>query len=92
MWWLSFRDGTAVIMRATSLLHARMLAAIHKIGFVSQSASGYQLSFPMTVSGASFRVTTHGNFTTDCETVRNIEIATVPLTRPAQRKKLGSCA
>ena len=38
MWWLSFRDGTAVIMRATSLLHARMLAAIHKIGFVSQFA------------------------------------------------------
>jgi len=44
MWWLSFRDGTAVVMRATSLLHARMLATIHKIGFVSQFASGYQLS------------------------------------------------
>ena len=44
MWWLSFRDGTVVVMRATSLLHARMLAAIHRIGFVSQFASGYQLS------------------------------------------------
>jgi len=44
MWWLSFRDGTAVILRATSLLHARMLAAVHKISFVSQFDNGYQHS------------------------------------------------
>jgi len=44
MWWLSFRDGTAVIVEATSLLHARMVAAIHEIGRVAQFAHGYELS------------------------------------------------
>jgi hypothetical protein len=41
MWWLSSRDGAS---ETTSLLHARMLAAVHKIGFVSQFANGHQLS------------------------------------------------
>jgi hypothetical protein len=44
MWWLSFRDGTAVIIEATSLAHARMLAAVHQIGRVAQFADGYLLS------------------------------------------------
>jgi hypothetical protein len=44
MWWLSFRDGTAAVIKATSLLQARMLAAVLKIGFVSQFANGHQLS------------------------------------------------
>jgi hypothetical protein len=44
MWWLSFRDGTAVIIEATSLAHARMLAVVHQIGRVSQFADGYLLS------------------------------------------------
>ena len=43
MWWLSFRDGSAAVIEATSLLHARMLAAVHKISFVSQFVNGYQL-------------------------------------------------
>jgi hypothetical protein len=44
MWWLSFRDGTAVIIEATSLAHARLLAAVHRIGRVAQFADGYLLS------------------------------------------------
>jgi hypothetical protein len=44
MWWLSFRDGSAAVIEATSLLHARMLAAVHKIGRVGQFVDGYELS------------------------------------------------
>ena len=44
MWWLSFRDGSPVIIEATTLLHARMLAAVHKIGRVAQFVHGYELS------------------------------------------------
>ena len=44
MWWLSFRDGTAVIVEATSLLHARMLAAVNEIGRVAQFVDGYRLA------------------------------------------------
>jgi hypothetical protein len=28
MWWITFRRGDVVILRATSLIHARMLAAL----------------------------------------------------------------
>jgi hypothetical protein len=44
MWWLSFRDDTAVVVEATSLLHARMLAAVQEIGRVAQFVQGIQLS------------------------------------------------
>ena len=44
MWWISFRDGTAVVIKASSLAHARMLAAVHEIGRVAQFAGGYPLS------------------------------------------------
>jgi hypothetical protein len=44
MWWVSFRDGTAVIIKASSLAHARMLAAVHQLGRVSQFVDGYLLS------------------------------------------------
>ena len=44
MWWITFRDGSAVIVEATSLLHARMLAAVNEIGRVAQFADGYRLA------------------------------------------------
>src|ERR1700693_3924154 len=44
MWWITFRDGTAVIIEAASLAHARMLAAVHQLGRVAQFAAGYRLS------------------------------------------------
>jgi len=44
MWWLSFRDGSAVILEATTLLHARVLAALDDIGRVTQFVHGYQLT------------------------------------------------
>jgi len=44
MWWLSFCDGSAAVIEAMSLLHARMLAAVHKIGRVGQFVDGYELS------------------------------------------------
>ena len=42
MWWLSFIDGTVVILdvEATSLLHARTLAAMKGIGRVSLVGAG----------------------------------------------------
>jgi hypothetical protein len=43
-WWVSFRDGTAVIIEATSLAHARLLAAVLQVGRVAQFADGYLLS------------------------------------------------
>jgi len=44
MWWLSFRDGSAVVIEATSLLHARLLAAVNLIDRAAQFVSGYELS------------------------------------------------
>jgi hypothetical protein len=32
LWWLSFGGGTAVIMRAETLVHARLLAAVQEPG------------------------------------------------------------
>jgi hypothetical protein len=32
LWWLSFRGGAAVIMRAESLAHARLLAVVRDLG------------------------------------------------------------
>jgi len=41
MWWLSFRDGSAVAIQASSLVHARLLAAAHGLGRASQFVDGY---------------------------------------------------
>ena len=40
MWWLSFRDGGVVFISASSLVHARLLAAKHGLGRVAQFAEG----------------------------------------------------
>jgi len=44
MWWITFRDGTAAIIEASSLTHARMFAAVNRIGRVSQFTDGYPVS------------------------------------------------
>jgi hypothetical protein len=44
MWWISFRDGSAVVIEASSLAHGRMLAAVHQLGRVARFADGYLLS------------------------------------------------
>jgi hypothetical protein len=44
MWWLSFLGGGIVILEASSLSHARMLAALNKLGRVSRFAEGHSIS------------------------------------------------
>ncbi len=39
-WWLSFRDGGVVIVSASSLAHARLLAAGNGLGRASQFVEG----------------------------------------------------
>ncbi len=41
VWWISFLDGGVVIMEASSLLHARTLAAASGLGQVTQFAGGH---------------------------------------------------
>ena len=36
MWWVSFSDGTAIIIEASSLAHARLLAVVHQFGRAAQ--------------------------------------------------------
>jgi hypothetical protein len=43
MWWLSFRGGEVVIVKAASLAHARLLAAI-AFGHASHFVEGYPIS------------------------------------------------
>jgi hypothetical protein len=40
MWWLSFRDGGVVIIKAASLAHARLLAAANGLGRASDFVDG----------------------------------------------------
>jgi hypothetical protein len=40
MWWLSFRDGSVVIIAASSLVHARLLAAAKGLGRASDFVEG----------------------------------------------------
>lgn len=40
MWWLSFRDGSVAIVDASSLVHARLLAAANGLGRASQFVEG----------------------------------------------------
>jgi len=41
MWWLSFRDGGVVVIKASSLVHARLLAARNGLGYASHFVEGY---------------------------------------------------
>jgi hypothetical protein len=41
MWSLSFFDGGVVIIEASSLVHARTIAALHELGRVSHFAEGH---------------------------------------------------
>jgi hypothetical protein len=43
LWWLSFRGGTAVIMQAETLAHARVLAAVEEL----RRASLFENGFPV---------------------------------------------
>lgn len=40
MWWLLFRDGGVVIIGASSLVHARLLAAANGLGRASHFVDG----------------------------------------------------
>jgi hypothetical protein len=40
MWWLFFRDGGVVVISASSLVHARLLAAGNGLGRVSHFVEG----------------------------------------------------
>jgi hypothetical protein len=44
LWWLSFLGGNAVIMEASSLVHARLLAASNNLGRISQFDEGYAVN------------------------------------------------
>jgi hypothetical protein len=44
MWWLSFHGGDVVIIEAASLAHARLLAALNKLGRASHFAEGHPVS------------------------------------------------
>jgi hypothetical protein len=41
MWWLSFRHGGVVVIKASSLVHARLLAAQNGLGRASHFVEGY---------------------------------------------------
>ena len=41
MWWLTFRDGSVVILEASSLLHARMLAVKYGLGRPAYFVEGH---------------------------------------------------
>jgi hypothetical protein len=43
LWWLSFRGGTAVVMRAESLVHARLLAVVNELGRAHLFDDGFRV-------------------------------------------------
>jgi hypothetical protein len=43
LWWLAFRDGSAVIIEGKSLTHARLLAAANRLARPSQFCDGYPI-------------------------------------------------
>jgi hypothetical protein len=43
MWWLSFSDGSVVIIAASSLAHARLLAAAKGLGRASHFVEGNRI-------------------------------------------------
>jgi ubiquinone biosynthesis protein COQ9 len=44
MWWLSFFGGVVVIMEASSIAHARLLATMNDLGHPSHFVEGYSIS------------------------------------------------
>jgi hypothetical protein len=42
-WWLSLRGGSAVIIEAESMAHARLLAVVNDIGRASHFTDGYPI-------------------------------------------------
>jgi hypothetical protein len=42
-WWLSLRGGSAVIVEAESLTHARLLAVVNDMGRASHFTDGYSI-------------------------------------------------
>jgi hypothetical protein len=42
-WWLSLRGGSAVIVEAESMAHARLLAVVNDIGRASHFTDGYPI-------------------------------------------------
>jgi hypothetical protein len=42
-WWLSLRGGSAVIVEAESMTHARLLAVVNEIGRASHFTDGYPI-------------------------------------------------
>ena len=45
LWWLSFKGGTTVIMRAETLVHARLLAAADEVARAYLFDTGFQVEF-----------------------------------------------
>jgi hypothetical protein len=43
LWWLSFRGGSALIIEAESLAHARLLAAVNELGRASHLLEGHSV-------------------------------------------------
>jgi hypothetical protein len=43
LWWLTFRDGSAVIVEGNSITHARVLAVANELGRASQFEGGYAI-------------------------------------------------
>jgi hypothetical protein len=43
LWWLAFRGGSAVIIEAESITHARVLAVANELGRASQFDDGYAI-------------------------------------------------
>jgi hypothetical protein len=43
LWWLSFKGGTAAILRAEALVHARLLAAADKVARAYLFDAGFQV-------------------------------------------------
>jgi hypothetical protein len=43
MWWLQFEEGNAAVVAATSLVHARLVAASQGLGRASKFVEGYSI-------------------------------------------------
>jgi hypothetical protein len=51
MWWLSFSDGSVVIIGASSLAHARLLAAAKGLGRASNFVEGNRIDERLSIPG-----------------------------------------
>jgi hypothetical protein len=50
MWWLSFRHGGVAVIKASTLVHARLLAARNGLGRASHFTEGYFIDPARTTS------------------------------------------